>query len=105
MNLGPLHRSVSLSPASIPWRKLSDTVLPTGPNLLAAWFERLSCASLARAAQELLAAPEQDSKAQSTNSAALAHAVAPKPQRDTLVQTISREAMACEWEVLLNQYQ
>ena len=41
----------------------------------------------------------------STDSAASTPPIAPRPLHDTLVQTISRQAMACEWEVLLNQYQ
>ncbi len=58
---------------------------------LSEWFDLLSCASLARAAAELVPSP-------TTTSAA-------KLRGDTLLLTVSRQAMACEWEVLLNQHQ
>jgi FAD:protein FMN transferase len=58
------------------------------------WLESLSCASLARAATELVAAPESPQPEPVSKSI-----------RDTLLLTISRQAMACEWEVLLNQHQ
>lgn len=70
---------------------------------LGEWFERLSCASLARAAKELTAATED---APNVDTPVAAEREATRTfVRDTLVQTISRQAMACEWEVLLNQYQ
>ena len=78
-------------------RNLSDVSQPNSElnDSLNDWFELLSCASLARAAAELVSAPE---------------ATPPEPtlvqsNRDTLLITISRQAMACEWEVLLNQHQ
>ena len=95
----PLHQLAFLFPASTSWHKLSDAQqpaddIPADASPLLKWFERLSCASLARAAQELVTESDQ----QPVESER-------KPIRDTLVQTISRQAMACEWEVLLNQYQ
>ncbi len=55
----------------------------------------LSCSSIARAASELVTAPETRP---ATSKSVLS-------LRDTLLLTISRQAMACEWEVLLNQHQ
>jgi thiamine biosynthesis lipoprotein len=88
---------------------------PQASRSLDAWFETLGCASLARAAAELLAAPEpEQSKRTVAGPATLRAEEAPasqsiptqlKPIRDTLLLTISRQAMACEWEVLLNQHQ
>jgi len=59
------------------------------------WFELLSCESLARAAEELVSAPETPPPKSSSMQSL----------RDTLLLTVSRQAMACEWEVLLNQHQ
>ncbi len=95
MSSALLHRSASRSPANTPWRKLSEQQPPSEVDPLNAWFERLSCSSLARVSRELLSAPEDVASPR----------VSLAPMRDTLVQTISRQAMACEWEVLLNQYQ
>jgi thiamine biosynthesis lipoprotein len=62
---------------------------------LSHWFELLSCESLARAAAELVSPPETPPQIASSVQSI----------RDTLLLTISRQAMACEWEVLLNQHQ
>jgi FAD:protein FMN transferase len=57
------------------------------PDCLSRWFDRLSSCKLR---QQLLSASDS-----------------PKPpiNRDLLLLTIGRAAMACEWEVLLNQHQ
>ncbi len=107
MNSEQHLRSACRFLANTSWRNLSDNLPPhehSQPvDLLANWFDRLSCASLAQKANELIAAPEFVQPAEDVHPESLA------PQshkfRDTLVQTISRQAMACEWEVLLNQYQ
>ena len=68
---------------------------PAPKDILGEWFDSLSCASLARAAAELIVATESPEPKSSSI----------KLTRDTLLLTVSRQAMACEWEVLLNQHQ
>lgn len=72
---------------------------------LQAWFELLGCATQALAAGELLAAPNCEPSADNQSETAPSQPRPVPSQRDTLLLTISRQAMACEWEVLLNQHQ
>jgi FAD:protein FMN transferase len=73
--------------------------LSTSSACLTEWFERLSCACLAANARAI--ATEGDDQAVD----AAERDGARTPGHDTLLLTISRQAMACEWEVLLNQHQ
>ncbi len=79
-----------LCPVNTSCRNLSDS-----SEILSAWFEQLSGASLATPASEIAGA---------STAAAISDPVRVRAL-DVLLLTISRPAMACEWEVLLNQHQ
>ncbi len=64
-------------------------------KILTAWFERLSSASLTSAT----------SAGACETQATIGAISAQVPAGDTLLLAVARQAMACEWEVLLNQHQ